>query len=377
MSGKMKSQNKPIRICFIAPKAYPLFNPESNEVFGGSEVDLYFLAVELARDKNYQVSFITADYGQRPIETIEGVTVIKSVDFDRNALHGVLRVWRSLGRAGADIYMIKTPSLGTFLTALYCRWHHRIFLYRSAHTDHCDGTYLKHHRVLGRLFEWALRTAKIVFVQNQTDIENLKRTTGVFSMMVPNGHRLDELRETKRQTILWTGRSASFKKPEKFIALAREFPEQSFVMICQRATGDNQYEQFCKQVREVPNLEFHQRVPFHQIDGFFQRARVFVNTSDTEGFPNTFIQACKCATPILSLNVNPDDFLNRYSCGVCCRGDSTRLAEGLKFMLDQQRYLQLGQNGRKYVLEHHDIKKIIEHYKKVFVSLRSQQEGEA
>ena len=64
----------PIRVCFIAPKAYPLFNPAVKGVLGGAEVDLYFLATELAKDKNFVVTFITADYGQEETETIEGVS---------------------------------------------------------------------------------------------------------------------------------------------------------------------------------------------------------------------------------------------------------------------------------------------------------------
>ncbi len=53
----------PIRVCFISPKAYPLFNPNVEAVFGGAEVDLYYLATELAKDDSFTVSFITADYG--------------------------------------------------------------------------------------------------------------------------------------------------------------------------------------------------------------------------------------------------------------------------------------------------------------------------
>ena len=76
------TNNLPIRICFIAPKAYSLFNPDVKELLGGAEVDLYFLATELAKDENFAVSFITADYGQEKTETIEGVRIIKSVDFN-------------------------------------------------------------------------------------------------------------------------------------------------------------------------------------------------------------------------------------------------------------------------------------------------------
>ena len=40
----------PIKVCFIAPKAYPIFNPAIREVFGGAQLDLYLLATELAKE---------------------------------------------------------------------------------------------------------------------------------------------------------------------------------------------------------------------------------------------------------------------------------------------------------------------------------------
>lgn len=119
----------------------------------------------------------------------------------------------------------------------------------------------------------------------------------------------------------------------------------------------------------MDNLEFHQRVPFNEIDGYFQRAKLLVNTSDSEGFPNTFIQACKWATAIVSLNVNPDGFLNKYSCGISCGGRFTRMREAVKHLLADDCYMEPGQNGRKYAEDHHDIKRIIERYKEIFFSL--------
>jgi len=360
---------KAIKICFIAPKAYPLLNQDIKEVFGGAEVDLYFLATELAKDENFDVSFITADYGQEKIETIEGIKVIKSVDFQKNALNGTIRFWQALRKAEAEMYMIKTISPGMFLLALFCRLKKKAFLYRTSNTNDCDGTYLGQHPVLGRIYKWALRTAKIVFVQNNTDKDDLKRTASVASVVIPNGHRLKQLTENKRNTILWIGRSAQIKKPELFVKLAQEMPAEQFTMICQQATGDNKYEQLTAEAENLENLEFIERIGFDEIDSYFQRAKVFVNTSEAEGFPNTFIQACMFATPILSLNVNPDGFLDKYNCGICCGNDFNKLVESLKLMLKESRYKQTGINARKYVQQQHDIKNVVEEYKELFLRL--------
>jgi len=355
-----------IRVCFIAPKAYPLFNPGVEGVFGGAEVDLYYLATELAKDESFEVSFIVADYGQQAVETIEAVRVIKSLDFNKNALAGAIKVWRALRRAEANIYMMKTITLGVFLVAFFCRLNKKTFVYRSASASVCDGSYRRRHPVLGRIFNWSWGKAELVIVQNVTDQENLKLTTGATSIAIPNGHRLAELAQGERDRILWVGRSAEVKRPELFVKLAEHLPDEKFTFICQRATGDKTYDELVAHARAVKNIEFIERVPFGEIDNYFQRAKVFVNTSDAEGFPNTFIQACRSATPILTWNVNPDGFLDRYGCGFCAGKSWDKFVSQCKMLAEPENMTRYGQAGRKYVEETHDISQIVEEYKKLF-----------
>ncbi len=105
--GKMNTPaKKPVRVCFVSPKAYPLFAPASEGVFGGAEVDLYLLGTELAKDKDFEISFVTADYGQADSEVIDDVRVIKSLDFNKNSLTGAVKIWRAMSRAGANIYVL-------------------------------------------------------------------------------------------------------------------------------------------------------------------------------------------------------------------------------------------------------------------------------
>jgi glycosyltransferase involved in cell wall biosynthesis len=359
---------KVIKVCFVCPKAYPLFNSEVKGVFGGAEVDFYNIATELARDENFKVSFVVADYGQPAVEKRDNVTIIRSLDFQRNLIGRTASLWHAMRQADAVIYLQKTASWGTLLVAMFCKLHKRAFIYRTAKADECTGNWPKNY-FERKAFWFSLRKADAVLAQNVTDKENLRSTLGISAIAIPNGHVLSPSVQYSRDYVLWVGRSNKVKGPETFIDLAESMPVEKFVMICQRATGDNDYDRLISRAEEVKNLEFIERVPFAEIDSFFQRAKVLVNTSDTEGFPNTFIQACKSGTPILSLNVNPDSFLDSNKCGLCARGDLQTLGKMLAELIDPTSAQEYSRNARKYAEENHDITGIIKRYKEIFREL--------
>jgi glycosyltransferase involved in cell wall biosynthesis len=358
--------NKPLRVCFINLRAYPLFNPEVKATIGGAEVDLYLIATELAKDGDFKVSFVTGDYGQPEVEEREGVSIIKSLDMRSNLFLSGWRIWRALGRADADVYFDECASLRTWLDAMFCRWRGRPYIYRTAHTDECDGTYARTSPVRGRAFFQAIRSAAQVITQNLSDQRDLQETASVGSRVIRNACRLPSDTGAERDTILWVGRSASQKQPRLFLDLARQMPDRSFTMICQPAFEDPAFANLAAEAAGVRNLRFLERVSFHQIDTFFQRARVFVSTSDSEGFPNVFVQAAKCGTPIVSYKVNPDGFLDKYKCGLCAEGNWQQFGGMLRRLSDPVEFAFWSANARKYASQMHNIAAIIEEYKELF-----------
>lgn len=358
-----------IRVCFIAPKAYPIFNPQVEKVFGGAEVDLYLLATELAKDGNYQVSFVVADYGQPDGEMREDVRLVKSLAWGQNALVGGIKVWRAMKRADADIYVHEACSLGTTLAAAFCRLYGRKFVYRTAHTNETDGTYFRKHPVRQYFVRWAFLRADALITQNEKDVEDALRTIGRKPCVIRNACRLSDATGDNKQGFLWAARSLPIKRPELFLELAKAFPDTSFTMICPQGSGDRRYDELVQAAGQIGNLHFIQQVPFQEIDRYFERAAVFVSTSDAEGFPNTFVQACKSATPILSLRVNPDGFLDAYDCGRCADGDWERFCRMARELYDTPMGRELGLNGKSYIRRFHDINDIIQTYKQIFIGL--------
>jgi len=53
---------------------------------------MYYIATELTKDKAFDVSVITADYGQDHLQVIKGVKVIKSLVWEQNPLVSAIKI---------------------------------------------------------------------------------------------------------------------------------------------------------------------------------------------------------------------------------------------------------------------------------------------
>ncbi|MFX1385557.1 MAG: glycosyltransferase, partial [Promethearchaeota archaeon] len=100
------------------------------------------------------------------------------------------------------------------------------------------------------------------------------------------------------------------------------------------------------------------------------RAKVFVNTSLSEGFPNSFNQAMNSSTPILSLNINPDDFIRKYQVGLFCNNDFNSLKENLSQLLKEEKlWNKYSENAYNYVYNEMNIEKSIINWIDIFIKL--------
>lgn len=360
----------PLRVCFVNFFAYPLFNPETGNAFGGAELQLYTMATELARDPGFAVSFLVRDAGQPAGEVREGVAIHSiGVTGRRGSLAATARhaatLWRRLGAIDPEVVVQRAAGTLTGMLGVYCALHRRAFVYMAAHDTDLEGARPAwwgpgHRGAASRAFyELGLRLATRVIVQHAGQAAALRARHGREGVVRPCVQRLPEPPGPPRERfVLWVARGEPWKRPEALLELAAAFPAERFVMVCPPADGDPA---FAARVREraagVPNVEFRGFVPHGEMESLFARALLFVNTSRTEGFPNTFVQAWKHGTPVVSLAVDPDGVIGSRGLGAACGDDPARLREALAALLaDPARREGCSRRARELARERHDIR---------------------
>ncbi len=367
-----------IKICFVQAFAYAVFNPNSSAKIGGAEVDLCNIAIELSKDRKFDVYFLVADFGQDDLEIYNNIKVVKGHSQEKsfvNYFNAFIKFYRRLVQINADIYFTANLSKYVGFTNLYCKLTGKIHIHRTEHQHQVNKKIILEHiikRLSSRYLLFLLGYINVdhIVVQNEEDRDMLKKTFNYPSTVIRNSYFLQKINNNKRDSILWVARSEVWKRPEIFIKLAREFPDEKFMMIMPLAKNKRFFEKIKKEAKKVNNLKFIPGVPFSDVGEYYKDAKVFVNTSLAEGFPNSFNQAMNSSTPLLSLNINPDNFITKNQVGLYCHNDFEELKKNLAQLLNNRElWNSCSKNAYNYVYNEMNIEKSIIKWKKIFIYL--------
>jgi hypothetical protein len=316
-------------VCFVAMNIYPTLSGTSNtELVGGAEVQQTVLARAMAAD-GARVSVLTGDFGQPEVVDCGGVRVHRVSSPGNRGIKGLrflhphlTDVVRALRRIDPDIVYFRVAGFRAAAAAWYARTAGKAFVYACAHdTELMPQGKNPPTRRDALLFRMALRSADAVLVQNVLQRDLLKAHFGKDGLILANCYvEPDAGVAAPDGHVLWVGTVKPGKYPEKFIELARRHPARRFRMVGganhQEPTGAAYFERIRECAAAVPNLDFVGYVPFHDVGNHFDGAGLFVNTSSSEGFPNTFLQAWIRGVPTLSF-VSPEVIAGQTGTIVC------------------------------------------------------------
>jgi glycosyltransferase involved in cell wall biosynthesis len=348
------------RICIVGLDSYGMLTGEGDLKYVGGEAVQHVLLARAWRDLGHEVSIIVHDEGFGPKRVVDGITAIAS-----HTRHGGLpglrffhprasKLVSALSVADADIYYQSPAGANTGITAWYCRMTGRQFIFRVASDSDCEK---EHGRLrFGRdrlLFDFGLKRADLIAAQTAKQAQMLRENhdldSTIINMMVeppPRGAQPVE----KDIDVLWLSNLRALKRPELALELARQLPEVKFTLAGGPMPGGQMYyDDVAAAAARLPNVTMLGAVRYADTGALFDRAKVFLNTSSIEGFPNTFLQAWVRGVPVVSF-FDPDGLTQRLQLGrIATSLDDMR--EALRGLLDVASYRELlGKRARDFAL---------------------------
>jgi len=347
-----------MKIGLIFPKdSEAIFDSTSSETFGGATVQMFIIANELSKNKEDSIFCLIPKIKNR--ESLKNIQpkIVEVFNINKTIFGTFYIFHKKIKEEKPDVLIQHGLTIFSCLLSLYCKIFKIKFAFMFASDTEVKGEYQSSKKKC-RLFSLLLKTARVLIVQNKYQKDYLSKK-GINSTLIYMGFSIRELKQIPKEFILWIGRCDASKQPELFINLAKNHKDQKFFMICPKT--DEEFFNRIKTIAEgVDNLNFIHFVAFQDTWNYFERAKLFVNTSKSEGFPQTFVQSVICGVPIISLCVDPDDFITDNKCGFVCDGDTKLLDINLsKALEDIDLYIKISNNSLIYANKKHNISKNI------------------
>jgi glycosyltransferase involved in cell wall biosynthesis len=335
---------------------------------GGAEQQVYCLAKYL--QPTMDIHYLTIS--DRDIESRDPGITISTIP-RRKLLRRILglcyvldysRVWNALQRIVPHIIYIQDANAYLGIAARYAMsspcslvWHIassrdvQRFTMRSVRTipfDYIDK----------RMIEYGVRHADYIFGQAKYEEDLLLQNYGrTCDLIVGNWHPEPTLPCTKGQPlkVVWVANIKVLKKPETFVDLAerlRTVTEAEFIMIGR--PGSAKYQRRLEsRIKNVKGLTYLGERSNDEINRILAESHIFVNTSEYEGFPNTFVQAWLREVPVVSLHVDPDDILAKQGLGFHS-GSFDKLVQDTRSLIENPGLrTRIGEKAKAYAMEHH------------------------
>jgi glycosyltransferase involved in cell wall biosynthesis len=193
-------------------------------------------------------------------------------------------------------------------------------------------------------------------------------------LFLPNPYTVPETATAKagKPTVCFLARWDPRKRPERFFELAVKFPHVRFVAMG-KAHNDARDRRLREEYGAIPNLEMVGFVdPFTSDlwERILGESWIMVNTAAREGLPAAFVEAAAHKCAILS-SLDPDQFASRGG----YFAEDGNLAEGLSYLLENDRWRELGERGYAYVKEVHDTNAVVQQHLRQYALLLSGDGG--
>jgi glycosyltransferase involved in cell wall biosynthesis len=347
------------KLCILVPAHW-------EALMGGSQYQAKVLVDYLLAHYDVDIAYLTTRAD--PAFVPQGYRIVPFSDRRGVRRYGsffdVLRLYRALARERPDIILQFVGSAHTGIAALYARRHGCKMIWRVTSDRSVEpetASWLLPHLKVERLFlNYGIRNATLILAQTEYQRATIAAAfPGAPVQVLPNFHpTAPDCGRTGAvmKQVAWIANLKPLKNPSAFVRLARRFQSRRdvrFVMVGD-ATDDSPWtKDQLAAIAATPNIEYRGALSQTEVNQLLEHTDLLVNTSDYEGFSNTFIQAWMRRVPVVSLRVDPDRLLSRGGLGAVTGTEESLFGCVAVLLDDPDKCAEIGARARRYALEHH------------------------
>ncbi|HAJ77283.1 MAG TPA: hypothetical protein DCM64_12635 [Gammaproteobacteria bacterium] len=358
------------KLCVLMPTHW-------GHTMGGAQYQAKLLIDCLSKSGEFQIYYLarrldpevqSAGYELRRVGRSQGAGFI----FDTRTLLDTLR------EIQPDTIYQQVGCAYTGIAAYYCRNNPCTLVWQLASDPDVEPWPLSLARKFSlayidkKILEYGLRHADHIVAQSHHQVDLLESNYGrTASGIIRNFHPSPEesLDKQGKIKVLWIANLKTIKQPQIFIRLARDLKDLNaeFIMMG-NFQGPQSWRDYVQgEIDKTSNVSYRGGLTQAEVNSLLASSHLLVNTSEFEGFSNTFIQAWMREVPVVSFNVDPDRLLSEGALGACATGDYEILLKQVRELIaDSGKRSETGYKAKKYALKYHS-EQNIEELRKLFL----------
>lgn len=375
-----------MKIAFLAES----FLPDKSTGINGAQVQMYNLALAFKK-AGLEVHYISLSNAYtRKDEIINGINIywIPNQHFLFSWIQNIKIYKKILDQIQPDILYQRGRSPLTYTAAKWAKKNQKKFFWGSNGENSCE--FWKQIKQLNKskknlwrklilfpdmiiqdlLIHRGISNATKVVNQTHHQKNRLWKNFNKLGVVIPSYFLPPSAAEfyKKEKIVLWLANLIPNKQPELFIKFAEQNQNLEWKFILAGSTHDKKYlQKLLDLAAPVKNLQMIGKVAFENNQKYYSQASLFVNSSINEGISNTFIQAWLNSTPVLSFNIDPNDWIKTHNLGYCAHGNEEQfLHHGRTFLKNYQQIETIQQNCQQFALQTFAAQETIDTYLKLF-----------
>ena len=341
---------------------------------GGAQYQIKCLVEEALKQEKYEITFVARNYDRSYQPAGYQIIPLAEERDKRRGLPRFISDYRNLKQILSNlkpdvVYQRVGCSLTGSVAYLAQSMRFKLIWHVASEVDVTPfkfklSRYLISNFIEKKIMEFGIKHIEDIVVQTEDQAQLLTQNYGrKYRAVIPNFHPFPEeaINKSDPVKIVWLANLKSLKQPEAFIKLAQALIHEKnarFIMIGAMQGSTEWRQKLLSDIDNLDNLDYVGPKTQDEVNEILSSSHILVNTSQYEGFSNTFIQAWMREMPVVSLNVNPDRIFDKQPIGFHAK-TAENLIKKVKILIhDQELRYSMGGNAKRYAFQNHSLKNV-------------------